>query len=343
MPMHIDSVSVIMPVHNGGKYLAAAVDSILAQDDINLELLIIDDRTNDGSIAALRPSSKVNILKSPGKGIVTALNLGLDAAQHNFIARMDGDDIAHPQRLRTQVDYLNTNPDVDICGTKVTMFSESSNIGAGYLLYEEWINSLCLPEDIEREFFIESPISHPTVMMRRATVSELGGYHDSLWAEDYDLWCRALIKGMRFGKPSAEALLKWRDHGSRTSRVEQRYDKQHFLMCKAYYLSRYLKLKGISDTIIWGTGPTGLKFHDYLIEQEVTVGAFVDVNPKMKGRTKRNTTVVIASSSMEEDEFHYQTGTMLLIAVSARGARMQIREFLNKRQLREGEHYLCVA
>ena len=114
-------------------------------------------------------------------------------------------------------------PQIDISGTRVLMFSVGSEIGGGYLAYQNWINSLSQHSDIEREFFVESPIPHPSAMFRRALFDELGGYHESAWPEDYDLWCRALLAGKKFGKPEYaqnDYLLRWRDHQGRLSRLD---------------------------------------------------------------------------------------------------------------------------
>lgn len=335
-----------MPVRDGGQYLSAAVDSILQQRDVKLELIIVDDHSSDGAIEHLAPDPSLRILPAPSPGIVAALNAGIAAAKYPLIARMDGDDIATPDRLKTQRDYLLANPDVDICGTRVRMFCDDGDVAGGYQLYEKWINGLCRHEEIERAFFIESPIPHPSVMMQRDRILDLGGYHDCAWPEDYDLWCRALLANMRFGKPDSSPLLDWRDQGERLSRTDSRYSKQRFLQCKAYYLSQYLKAQGIKRCTIWGTGPTGLKLHDYLADEGMIINGFIDVNQKMRDRSKRGKPVLVTSeqaSNAELGEFKNIPDSIIIVAVSARGARQQIADYLQDCGLLEQQDFILAA
>jgi len=335
-----------MPVHNAGDYLKPAVDSVLSQRDVQLELLIVDDHSTDNAIselaiAKLPANLTVRIIHSPDRGIVAALNEGIRQATMPFIARMDSDDIAAPKRLITQLNYLREHPNVDICGGKVEMIAEHP-IGGGYAAYQQWINKLCTHEAIEHSFFIESPIPHPTALMRTALIRQLGGYHDCDWPEDYDLWCRALIAGKIFGKPSGDTLLQWRDHASRLSRSDTRYHKQQFLRCKAHYLSQYLLARDIDQCIIWGTGPTGLKLHDYLDDNGVTVRAFIDVAPKMQGRLKRGKPLIIVDREINPQGLSV-INAMIIVAVSARGAREKIKDHLKDYGLDEMQNFIIAA
>jgi len=317
-------ISVLMPVHNGGEYLEDAVSSILNQQAVVLELILIDDQSDDGAIEALAPDPRLIIEHSPERGIVPALNCGFARAQYPYIARMDGDDIALPLRLSTQLTYLQDHPDIDICGTQVEIFSESFEIADGYRRYQGWINKQVTPEGIEKNFFVESCIPHPSAMLHRDVLEKLGGYHDTSWPEDYDLWCRAFVAGYRFGKPDKNILLRWRDYQERTSRVQERYNKQQFLQCKAKYLSAHLKKRGIERCVIWGTGPTGTKLHNYLQENGIAVSAFVDINTKLRGRKKYDKPIHIVSLQPTKEELQ-KIDDLGIVAVSAWGARDKIR------------------
>ncbi len=318
-----------MPVHNGGRHLQAAVDSILQQTHQNSELILVDDHSDDNAINALAFDNRLKIYESQERGIVPALNQGIEHASFPYIARMDGDDIAHPRRLEIQLKYLLSNPNIDIAGTKVALFKEDGPIADGYALYQQWINQQCTPEQIARNFFIESCIPHPSAMMHRDVLTKLGGYNDTSWPEDYDLWCRAHLAGFKFGKPHTDALLQWRDHELRTSRIEKRYSQQQFLRCKARYLSEWLRQKNISECVIWGAGSTGLKLHDYLEDNRITANGFIDVNPKLKGVKKRGKHVNVLKKSPTTTDLT-ALGPFKVIAVNARGAREKIRRALNR-------------
>lgn len=335
-----------MPVHNEGHYLAIAVESILKQTHALLELIIIDDNSTDGATEALSKrydDKRIKLLYSPGRGIIDALNYGAAHAAYPVLARMDGDDIAHAQRIEQQLRYLNDHPKVDIVGAQVRLFRDSSHVGEGYVLYQRWINSLCEHKKIAEQFFVESAIAHPTAMLRKTAFEQLGGYQDHGWPEDYDLWCRAFLAGYKFGKPSGNPLLHWRDHSQRASRQDQRYTKQSFLRCKAHYLARFLREQfQATHCIIWGTGPTGLKMHDYLEQNGVEVASFIDINPKLIGRTKRGKEItVFANGATLPAPMPGQP--ICLVAVSARGARDELRKLFKISAWREGKHFLFVA
>ena len=180
-------VSVILPVHNGGAYLGEAVDSILNQSRRNLELLLIDDHSDDAAITDLAVQDpRLKVLESPGRGVAQAFNHGLRHATGHFIARMDADDIALRNRLELQLQYLEDHPEIDICGGCVEIFAQQALAG-GNLRYQQWLNACRSPAQIHCELFIESPIPNPTAVFRRAAIAKLGGYQDPDWPEDYDL------------------------------------------------------------------------------------------------------------------------------------------------------------
>lgn len=331
-----------MPVHNGGKYLQAAVDSILNQTHQNLELILVDDCSSDKAIENLTPEPRLRIVQSPGKGIVPALNEGISKANYSIIARMDGDDIALVNRLETQLDILLSSDPATIIGAQVELFSEQGEIAGGYKRYQKWINQQTRPNDISKNFWVESCIPHPTAMMRRDALIELGGYRDSTWPEDYDLWCRAYLNGFKFAKPENQILLRWRDHPDRTSRIEQRYNKQQFLRCKAHYLSQRLTIKGVHKCAIWGAGPTGTKLHQYLNEYGIEVTGFIDINPKLVGAAKCGKPVIVVDNHSDLRQCRVLDSTTL-VAVSSWGAREKIRSALLDADFEESIDFIIVA
>ncbi|MDX1285778.1 MAG: glycosyltransferase, partial [Draconibacterium sp.] len=252
-------ISVLLPVHNAGLYLHDAVASILNQENVQLELIIVDDHSNDNAInnlpSHLTSDSRIRLVSSKSRGVVAAMKTGFEYAHGEYIARMDADDFALPNRLAKQYQYLQQNPDIGIAGGQVKIFSEQG-VAEGFSLYQKWLNQLCLPEDIERELFVESPIPNPTAFFRRDVYEALNGYHDPEWAEDYDMWLRAHAMGIKMGKPEG-IVLHWREHENRLTHRDNRYDNKLFMKAKAFYLAHnndYLKHR---KAIIWGTGPNG--------------------------------------------------------------------------------------
>ncbi len=335
-------ISVIMPVRNAGIYLREAVASILNQKDVNLELILVDDHSVDNAIeklpAELTQDHRFKLVPSAGHGVVAAMKTGYKLSQGMYIARMDADDIALPERLFKQLNYLQQSPEIGIAGGQIKIISDTG-VEEGFLLYEKWLNLLCLPEDIERELFIESPIPNPTAFFRRECYELLNGYHDSEWAEDYDIWLRAHAAGIKMGKPEG-VILHWREHEKRLTHCDKRYNNKLFMKAKAYYLARshcYLKQR---KAIIWGTGPTGVYFHDILTEQNVEIIAFIEVNPRRIGGVKRGLPVI---HSNEITEYTRSNKALIIGAVGARGAREKIRQALLDMGKEEGTDFLFAA
>ena len=134
--MSSPSVSVCMPVYNTERYVAEAVESILAQTLGDFEFVIIDDGSTDGSRAILEPYAKqddrIRLISRPNTGIIGARNEALGLAKGELIAVMDSDDVALPERFEVQVAYLREHPEVVCLGSKVQCIDE-----AGRFLYEE--------------------------------------------------------------------------------------------------------------------------------------------------------------------------------------------------------------
>jgi len=328
-------------VHNAGDYLIEAVASILNQENINLELILVDDHSTDDAIKnlpkELTQDCRLKFVSSTNHGVVAAMAAGYAEAQGEYIARMDADDISLPHRLFEQLNYLRNNPEIGIAGGQIKIISEF-NIAEGFVLYEKWLNQLSSAEDIERELFIESPIPNPTAFFRRESYELLNGYQDTEWAEDYDMWLRAHALGIKMGKPNG-VLLHWREHEQRLTHNDSRYDNKLFMKAKAYYLSRshYLKQR---KAIIWGTGPIGVYLYDILVEQEIEVEAFIDVNPRRIGGLKRGLPVLHFS---EINQYTHDNEALIIGAVGARGARAEIRQALLNMGKEEGSDFLFAA
>lgn len=324
-----DLISILLPVKNGGDYLYTALDSLCQQTYRLFECIVIDDHSDDGaSHAAIQKlnDSRFNLINNQGTGIVDALNTGIAVSKGDFIARMDADDISLTQRFERQITFLQTNRAIDFCGTKINYFSDTKTIDQGLTVYQEWINAQESHKDICNNMFVECAMPHPSFMLRRQLLEKLDGYQDNGWAEDYDIVLRAYCLGARFGKPK-EILLNWRDHHTRLSRNDKRYQKLAFIKAKAHYLARspnyQTAIKQSKSIIIWGAGKTGKLLHEQLLLQTMTVQAFVDVSAKLIGKKIHEVRIHNAM------EFNYEN-SLVLIAVGTRGVRQMIETHLSK-------------
>lgn len=328
-------ITVLMPVRNGGATLQTAVTSILNQSYENFELLIIDDHSSDSALANLATDDpRIRTVSNPGDGLIDALNFGLHSARGNWIARMDADDIALTNRLKVQLDYAKANPDIGVIGTQVRIFRDSSDglsqPNDGYRHYEQWLNGLLKPEQIQRELFIESPIPHPSAFFKKDLLIEVGGYRDMGWAEDYDLWMRLSEIGVRMAKPPG-ILLHWRDHDQRYSRTSSQCQPEQFLRLKAFFLSR--RFQQHKQVTLWGAGPGGKRLFDHLNTYGTQVSQFIDVHPRRIGGHARDRPVRSVNDIINIHE-------PVIVAVGARGVRGEIRSALQSVGFIEGETFL---
>lgn len=202
-------ISVIMGVYNDKKYLNDAIDSILNQTCKDFEFLICNDCSEDDDIQKILDSyrlsdSRVKLLKNDvNSGLAASLNRCLQLAEGEYIARMDSDDISEPDRFEKQIDFLNANPNYDICSGKIHFIDDNGiwgelNRNGEVSLYDVYKGGAFV---------------HPAVMMRKEALTAVGGYtSDKLTrrAEDYDLWCKMYLNGS-IGYNMDEFLLLYRE------------------------------------------------------------------------------------------------------------------------------------
>lgn len=209
--MSAPEVTVLMPAHNAGRYLEPAVSSILRQTLREFTLLVIDDGSTDGSIERLRTlrDGRIRVVRNERNlGLVATLNRGLDEATGRYIARMDADDLAHPNRLERQVAFLERRTDVGLCGTWFSRFGAQPR---------RIIRPPTEPAEVEAELFARSPLCHPSVMVRRDVLERFRLRYDAayLHCEDYELWTRLAQVTRLANLP--EVLLHYRVHPGQVS------------------------------------------------------------------------------------------------------------------------------
>lgn len=335
-------VSILLPVRDARPWLPEALESIRRQTLEDWELVAVDDGSRDGSgtllVEAAREDPRLRRLStSPrARGLVAALNLGLDACRGRFVARMDADDVMTSERLAFQVAALERDETLSGVSCRVRLFPRE-RLREGSRRYEDWLNSLLGPEEIARERFVESPLPHPSVLVRTGVLQE-AGYRDLGGPEDYDLWLRLLGAGHRFSKVD-RSLLRWRDHPRRASRRDARYARERFVECKA----RHLREGPLADgrpVGIWGAGPTGKRMGRLLSRDGPETRFFVDVDRRKIGQRIHHAPVV---SPERLEETWTDRETVLLVAVSRWDARQWIREHLHGIDRREGVDFWCIA
>ncbi|VGO20754.1 glycosyltransferase family protein [Pontiella sulfatireligans] len=204
-----------------------------------------------------------------------------------------------------------------------------------YAAYVDWINSLIEPADIALNRFIESPFAHPSVMFRRELFEQFGAYRDGPFPEDYELWLRWMASGVKAGKVDKE-LVTWNDPPGRLSRTDERYSIDAFYKTKAEYLFQWLEHHNPHhpNVIVWGAGRVTRKRVDILANYGLRITQYIDIKPRQLN---------CGTPVTQPDELPDPETCFVLPMVGKRGAREQIRAFLNKRGFVEGLHSIFAS
>ena len=183
-------VSIIMPVYNTAPYLREAMDSMLSQSFEDFELIVLNDCSPDNAEEILDTYNDPRIVRYKGEcnvGLGNVLNVGIGMARGKYIARMDSDDISLPDRLQVQVDYLNAHPEYDFVSVGMREFGDGDRVYA-------YDNEL---EEIKFNALFFTPVLHASSMWRKKSFEGLFYNQAFVPSEDYELWTRALLKGIR--------------------------------------------------------------------------------------------------------------------------------------------------
>ncbi|MBN1788080.1 MAG: glycosyltransferase [Sedimentisphaerales bacterium] len=197
-------VAVLLCAHNSEKYIKEAIDSILAQTYTDFEFIIVENASTDRTWEIIKSydDARIKAFQTPVKQLSFNLNYGMARTEAEYIARMDADDIAKPQRLARQVEFLDSHPQVCVLGSAFESFGGQSKI----------VRMPQTDEDIRRKLPFRFCFCHPSVMFRRKTILEIGGYQGSRFCQDVDLWLRlSRDKNVKFAN-LPDVLLDYRVH-----------------------------------------------------------------------------------------------------------------------------------
>ena len=204
-------VSILMPVFKTAPYLCEAMDSMLCQTFQDFELIVLDDCSPDNAEEILDAYDDPRIVRYKGEknvGLSNVLNVGIGMARGKYIARMDSDDISLPQRLQVQVEYLETHPDIDLVSVGMRLFGAKE---------ATWIRELN-PEKVKIEAMFHSPVLHASSVWRKDAFENQGlrFRQEMVPAEDYDLWVRAMLRGLKLVN-LPEVLYEYRIHDAQAT------------------------------------------------------------------------------------------------------------------------------
>jgi glycosyltransferase involved in cell wall biosynthesis len=193
---------------------AAALRSVLEQTFRDFELVLVCNGMGDGDFARIASwceGGRVRLIRSRYRLLTNNLNIGLHECAGAYVARMDADDVALPDRLAVQARFLDANPAVGVCGTFFELIDDAG----------QSFRTVRYPEGdvaIRRALFSWNPLCHPSVMFRRDVVLDAGGYMGGPHAEDYDLWVRLVLAGATRFANVPQVLLGYRASPSGAAR-----------------------------------------------------------------------------------------------------------------------------
>jgi hypothetical protein len=237
-----------------------------------------------------------------------------------------------PGRFAAQRDRLARDPSLAVVATQVTCIGAP---GSGILRFVDWQNALLSPEDHARSIFVEAPVCHPSTMLRRSALDDVGGFREGPFAEDYDLWLRLVHAGWSIAKVP-RVLFRWRIHGRNVTWTDPRLSFDALRRLRASHLARRLD----RPFGVWGAGAAGRRLARELEPHGARASFFIDIDPRKIGRTARGVPIL----SVEDGIARARTeSTLVVVAVAAFGARDLVRERLSNDGLVEGTDFVCAA
>ncbi|MDF2431619.1 MAG: hypothetical protein JWP44_1250 [Mucilaginibacter sp.] len=241
-------VTVLMPVYNAEPYLKEAIQSIIDQTFTDYKFVIINDGSSDNSEDVIKgfKDERISYIKhETNTGLINTLNEGLDLAQSKYIIRMDADDISIPERFEKQVSFMESNPEIDICGAWLSV------INTNQIITHPVTNEECKVQLLQN-----TVLGHPAAILRRELIvkNNLKFDKNALYAEDYKFWADASINGLKLAN-IPEILLHYRAHKAQVSTSNWESQLQSAENIKLWYAKYFFsdllenKLKLYSDFI----------------------------------------------------------------------------------------------
>lgn len=267
------SVSIIMPIYAGDSYLIPAIRSILNQTYIDFELIIIYDTPSESTLVVLNQFAnedpRIRLVRGEERGLVASLNLGLSIARGRYFARMDGDDIAHPNRLKKQVSYMANHPDCQIVSCFIDLIDESGNRIGEWPADRESVT----PGEIRNRLISENCVAHPTILAKREVFTEYEYRESQATLEDYDLWMNFCSDGNEIHK-IPEALLQYRLHSASITAQSNKSD------------GPWKDLSGKREYLIYRIRERKLNVYDVKIATMALFNLFIYLKSNFRERTE---------------------------------------------------------
>ncbi len=330
------AVDVLLPFHVEAPGLDAAIASIVGQTYADWHLILIDNRAAPAALKIAQrwahADARIRLIHEQEQGIAHALNAGLRIVTAPLVARMDSDDLCHPERFAQQVALLGADATLGAVACRVGLTSTLPDY-SGLRHFVDWQNSVVSAEEHALSRFIESPVAHPSVMFRAALIHRHGPYSTAAVPEDYELWLRWMDAAVRMAKVD-EVLLTWHDSPGRLTRTHPHYAHARFLDVKGQYLSRWMErhVPTHRKVTVCGTSKWGVERALHLQGQGLRIDACTDIQGPRQA----------PFAYVHPDDAVWR-GDFLLGLVAKRGVRQAMRTHFVAQGLIEGIDFLMAA
>lgn len=200
-------VSVIIPVYNAVNYLRQSIESVITQAGINIELIVVDDGSNDGSQEIVRSYPSISLIEQNRQGACKARNIGLSNATADFVKFLDADDYLEPEIIRKQLEFLDKSGDREITYSDIRFFNDNTDFSVIKVFEFDQRNDQVIQ-------LFKTNIQTSAPLHRRKLLLEVGGFDERLMrAQEYNLHIRLAMAGCRFVRlPGVGTHI--RDHAS---------------------------------------------------------------------------------------------------------------------------------
>jgi hypothetical protein len=336
-------LSVLLPARNAASTVGRALRSVCKSRGLVLgrdfEIVVVAHESTDDTRARIAAfGDRVRVVDAPAAwSLPRVLEEGRRACTAPVVARMDADDLMHPDRLQRDLAWLDARPDVDVvaCRTKVLRRDRGHALSS----YVAWQNGVSTAEEHAREMWIEQPLCHPAATFRARVVDEVGGYRDGPFAEDYDLFLRLVLRGARIEK-RPEVHHGWREHPHMSTRKDPRYHRDGFAQLKAQGLVQRFHVDE-RPLFIAGAGKEGGRIGRALVAAGALPTAYFDVADRRIGRVRHGAPTLDVARM--RDEKQAQPSAFCVAAVGTSGSRSVVRGALFDAGFREGHDAVVVA
>lgn len=336
-------ISVLMPVRNAARTVRSALGSVLRSRGVSFEVVVVEHASSDGTREILddiaRADGRVRIVDAEAAlSLAEVLEEGRRRCRAPYLARMDADDLMHPERLLADKRALDEEGEIAAVACRTRLFP-LHRAGIGMRAYVFWQNTLLTPEDHEREIWIEQPLCHPATTFRADVLDEVGGYRSGEFPEDYDLFLRLVLRGKRLKKRPVFHH-GWREHGARVTYCDPRTSRDALCDAKARALVERFSLDE-RPVFIAGAGKEGGRMARCLGKLGVRPSRFFDVSPRRIGRVRHGAPVLPREQLSVERRAH--DDAFLIGAVGTSGARGSVRALFQDAGFIEGDDAVVVA